>query len=255
MKEVYNWKSLFAGMVIILVGIVLCIVSVYLTPTWGNVSLSIGCSLIASGLVILMHDFFVERKYISQVDEWKIDKIYSTRAEKNAESDPELTRVKYCLDTIAFGISSFRSKHASKVEELLRKGINVRMITMNPSSCFTNVRDKEEKKREGYTKYSIEQLINWADELNKKNFKGKIIVKGYDTMTLDFYWRIDDIIYIGPYWYGVDSQQTITYKFSAGGKGFVQYTEYFEKLWNDEILCIPLTQVKKVSNKKTKKKP
>lgn len=243
MKEMYNWKSLFTGLVIIIVGISLCVWSGYSEEPWNTILLSVGCSLIASGVVILIHDFFIDRKSVSLLDEWNVDKIYSTRAEKNAESDPELEKVKYCLDAVAFGLSSFRGKHTSKVETLLRKGINIRMITMNPSSRFTIVRDKEEGKSEGYTKHSIEQLVEWANKLNSKKYKGKIIIKGYECMTLDFYWRVDNILYVGPYWYGVDSQQTITYKFTDGGKGFTQYTDYFERLWNDEDFII-LTDVK-----------
>ena len=52
-------------------------------------------------------------------------------------------------------------------------------------------------------------------------------------MTLDFYWRMDDDLYIGPYWQGYSSQQTITYKFDKGGEGFRVYTDYFEKLWDN----------------------
>ena len=62
-------------------------------------------------------------------------------------------------------------------------------------------------------------------------------------MTLDFYWRVDDELYIGPYWYGISSQQTITYKFSEGGKGFNQYTSYFDDLWNDNELTKVLTKI------------
>lgn len=69
-------------------------------------------------------------------------------------------------------------------------------------------------------------------------------------MTLNFYWRVDDVLYIGPYWYGVDSQQTITYKFSDGGKGFQQYTDYFENLWNDSVLTDTLTDIKEFISKK-----
>ena len=82
MKEIYNWKSLFAGVVIILVGIAACVGSAYSLNPWYTIFLSIGCSLIASGLVILMHDFFIDRKKVSLLDEWNIEKIYSSRAEK-----------------------------------------------------------------------------------------------------------------------------------------------------------------------------
>ncbi len=253
MKETYNWKSLFAALAIIVVGIGLCIGSAYVITPWDNISLSIGCSLIASGLVILMHDFFVERKMVSLLDEWNIEKIYATRAEKNAESDPELIHAKYCVDAIAFGLGSFRSKHTQKVETCLRKGVNFRIITMSPDSPYLTVRDKEENQKEGTTKYSVEQLVEWADSLNEKNTKGKIIIRGYSSMTLDFYWRVDDVIYVGPYWYGVDSQQTITYKFLDGGKGFTQYSEYFETLWEDDDLCKPLTKTTEISYKKRRK--
>lgn len=96
-------------------------------------------------------------------------------------------------------------------------------------------------------------MVEWADTLNAKNFKGKIIVKGYNSMTLDFYWRVDNTVYVGPYWYGVDSQQTITYKFLDGGKGFTQYTEYFSSLWDNKRLCTPLTQITEITNKKQRR--
>lgn len=254
MKETYNWKSLFAGVVIILFGVGLCIVSAFASMPWNNILLSVGCSLTASGLVILMHDFFVEKKKTSLLDEWKIERIFSTRAEKNAESDPELIKAKYCVDAVAFGLGSFRSKQTPKVEACLRRGVNFRIITMDPDGQYVDERDKEENKTVGATKFSIQQLVEWGDNLNSKNMRGKIIIKGYSSMTLDFYWRVDDTIYVGPYWYGVDSQQTITYKFLDGGKGFTQYAEYFETLWENDNLCRPLTKITTISNKKQRRK-
>ena len=179
MKETYNWKSLFAGVGIILIGAVMCIASGFSAQPWDNILLSIGCSLIASGLVILMHDFFVERKKVSMLDEWKIERIFSTRAEKNAESDPELVKAKYRVDAIAFGLGSFRSKQTPKVETCLRKGVNFRIITMMPDSPYAAERDKEENKNNGTTSYSIQQLVEWADKLNSRSMRGKVIVKGY----------------------------------------------------------------------------
>lgn len=245
---------MFAGVLIILAGVGLCIASAFVELPWDNIALSIGCSLIASGLVILMHDFFIERRKTSLLDDWKIERIFSTRAEKNAESDPELSKAKYCVDAVAFGLGAFRSKQTPKVEACLRKGVNFRIITMRPDSTFVDQRDAEENKKPGTTKYSIQQLVEWADRLNAKNMKGKIIVKGYSCMTLDFYWRVDDTVYVGPYWYGVDSQQTITYKFVDGGRGFVQYSEYFETLWNNKELCESLTTIAEITSTRSRKK-
>lgn len=104
---------------------------------------------------------------------------------------------------------------------------------MNPESAFVSEREKEENESQGQIKNTITQLIEWAEKLNKKGKNGTIEIKGYNCMTLDFYWRVDNEVYIGPYWQGISSQQTITYKFEEGGLGFQQYTEYFENLWNN----------------------
>ena len=110
----------------------------------------------------------------------------------------------------------------------------------------------KENETEGQIKHTIEELVKWADDLNAKGYKGRILIKGYDTMTLDFYWRVDDEIYVGPYWYNVSSQQTITYKFEADGQGFDLYEEYFEKLWNDNVLTDTLTKIAEFRKKKTR---
>ena len=64
-------------------------------------------------------------------------------------------------------------------------------------------------------------------------------------MTLDFYWRADNDVYVGPYWYGLGSQRTISYKFEDG-KGFEMYSDYFDKLWNNSELLTALTQKTKI---------
>ena len=56
-------------------------------------------------------------------------------------------------------------------------------------------------------------------------------------MTLDFYWRMDDELYVGPYLLNIESQQTITYKHLKGDKGFKLYSDYFESLWNNSTFC------------------
>ena len=250
MKETYNWKSLFAGLTIIIVGVGLCVGSAYCPIPWDGILLSVGCSLIASGLVILMHDFFVERKIISELDAWKIEKIYSTRSERNVEADPYIENARYCIDGIIFGISTFRNMHGKKIEHCLKKGVQIRLITMDPNGQFISFREKEEDSAEGGIKNTILEMIKWADDLNQKNYRGKIVIKGYNSMTLDYYWRVDDELYVGPYWYGYKSSDTITYKFSSKGRGFQHYNEYFDKLWHDKDLVKVLTKIDEVPRRR-----
>ncbi len=189
-------------------------------------------------------DDFVMR--LQNLNEWGIEKIFKTRAEKNGESDPKLEKhnVKI-LDGIAFGLSSFRSDREDDVLACLQNGMNMRLLAMNPNSEFAKQRAVEEGVHPDSICKSIKDLVEWVNKLNQKSTKGKIQIKYYNAMTLDFYWRIDNDVYVGPYMYGIVSQQTVTAKFSRGGKGFKLYTGRFEKLWNDTTLCeYPLEFIK-----------
>ena len=149
MKEKYNWKSIAAGLVCSLIGILLIPLDIFILKTPQNLWISIGCSLIASGVVILLTALFVERININPLEEWKISKIYATRAEKNADSDSELDKAKYQIDAVAFGLKSFRTKQHKKVETCLKNGVNFRILTMSPNSPFVSAREKEENEIDG----------------------------------------------------------------------------------------------------------
>lgn len=199
------------------------------TPSAGWVK---GTSLCEEGITAE----FVNR--INNLCDWGLEKIFKTRAEKNAESDPKLENhnVKV-LDGIAFGLSSFRCNREYDVLECLQNGMRMRLLVMNPHTEFAKQRAIEENSPPSSIKDSILKLVDWVNKLNKKSNNGKIEIKYYNAMTLDFYWRIDNELYVGPYMYDIVSQQTITAKFASGGKGFNLYTRYFEDLWNNPTLC------------------
>lgn len=240
----YNLKAIIAGLIFIIIGIVFVLADIFILKTEKAIWISIGCSLLASGIVVLGQAVLVEVKQPNAAEEWGLEKIYATRAEKTKDSDSKLSRATYQLDVVAFGLKSFRTMHSKKISQLLRKGINVRILTMEPSrdNPFLKQRELEEGEPEGQIRKSIEDLVNWANRLNAQSLsKGKITIRGYKCMTLDFYWRVDDEMYIGPYWYGTGSQQTITYKFKKGKQAFSLYEEYFDKLWSDEENTVVLT--------------
>lgn len=250
MNERINWKSIGISLLVIIIGGILVLLDIFWIKTITNVWISIGCSLIASGLVILLTALLIERRKYDPLDDWKIQKIYSTRAERNSEADPNIDRAKYCIDGIAFGLSSFRPMYGGKIEHCLRKGINIRLLAMDPNGKYITDREIEERSVEGSIKKTIDDLVMWANGLNAKKYKGQIVVKGYKCMTLDYYWRVDDEMYIGPYWYGYKSSDTITYKFLSGGKGFQHYSDYFESLWNNAEVTIPLTRLSDIKKRK-----
>lgn len=231
--------SIVTALVALLIGVAL----VYINKTYDNLWLSIGSSVIGSGLVILLSSILFERRRISPLDEWGIKNIYKTRSLMNVDCDKSLQKAKNFVDVVGFGLKSYRTELDGLTKDLLRRGVNFRIITMHPESDFVVQREKEEKDSPGQIKLAIEDLVVWAEKLNRESKNGKIEIKGYNCMTIDFYWRVDDDVYVGPYWYGYSSQQTISYKFSGSdNKGFRFYTEYFDKLWNDDSIMKTLVE-------------
>lgn len=228
MKENLNWKTIAVGLIILVAGIL----TVVFFKDYG---VSIGCSLIASSVVALLNSLFVERKKVSPLDSWGIQNIYKSRSLMNKDCDISIDNAKRQIDIVAFGLKSFRTDYGNSALALLQKGVNIRIITMEPESKFVKQREIEEGEVPGQIKNTIEQLVEWAEKLNAESTNGKITIKGYSCMTLDFYWRVDDDIYVGPYWYKYPSQQTISYKFTKGA-GFDAYYEYFDRLWNDPMM-------------------
>ena len=242
MKETINLKSIIAGCLTLLMGMVGIILDLLWIGTKTNLWISIGCSLIASGLVIVLTTLLVDRRMQSPLDVWGIKNIYPSRSRMNEDCDVSLSKAKYKVDIVAFGLQSYRTEQDKLTRKLLRNGVNFRIITMHPDSPAVVQREKEEKGTSGQIRNTISQLIDWANKLNQeKEYKGKIEIKGYNCMTLDFYWRVDDDIYVGPYWYGRQSQQTISYRFSGKTtQGFNIYSDYFDELWNNNEVLTPL---------------
>ena len=197
------------------------------------VFVGIGCSLVASSSFVILENIARKKQTL---DEWNIQAIYPERSYMNADADLSLKNAHKSVDVIAMGLKSFREQQTKRTKKLLNKGVNFRIITMDPNSGFAKQRDKEEGHQEGEISKSINDLIAWAKTMNSSSGRGKIQVKAYSCMTLDFYWRNDNNIYVGPYLYGYASQRTISYKFIKPGKGFSFYEEYFDKIWNDDTL-------------------
>lgn len=241
MKEKISSKTVAFPLLAILVGIALIALDLTVIKTETSLWLNVGCSVIGSGLVILLTAVCIERIKDDPLKEWGILQIYPSRAIMNTDCKISVNNARYKIDAIGFGFRSYRDQKSADTEELLKRNVNIRIITMDPDSNFVHQREQEENEVSGQISNSIRQLVTWADNLNKKKYQGKIEIRGYSCMTLHFYWRVDDEMYTGPYWYGKGSQQTISYKYGTG-KVFNAYNDYFESLWNNTNLMKTLTK-------------
>lgn len=228
--------------IIAAIGIIVIISSQFISAKseWRTVLVSIGCSLLASSIVTFLSSKYLTR--ISRVKDiiqhWGLEGIYETRQAMNRSTDEVLNQSENELDIIAFGLRSFRDAKTKIIKEKVKRGLKIRIITLDPSSEFVTQREKDEKEVSGQIGKTILDLIKWVDDIKKESPDPKnISIKFYNSLPQDFYFRIDNHIFFGPYLYGKASQQTISYEFKGNSVGYEYYKDYFDELWNDPEFC------------------
>lgn len=199
---------------------------------WKNIQISVACSILASNIIMFFTSEFMlrSRRRTEIIDRWGVEALYKTRAEMNLSTNDSLSKCKEDIEIIAFGLKSFREAKSDEIERLLDKGVNVKILTMSPESEMMKYVDDRESLVSGATKKSIEDLISWVEAIKDNPKRKNIEIRFYDSLPLDFYFKVDDRIYIGPYLKGLSSQQTISYEFSSG-EGYRYWSRYFQKLW------------------------
>ena len=228
------------NIIIMLIGLLLVIIgiAVFSKEKASTILISVGASLIASSIVAFLSSIYIQRyrraKEISEI--WGIRSIEEKRTIMNTHIDECTGKAKRQYDIMAFGLKSLRDGNAKGINDLLKRGASVRILSVDPEIKALEDRDIQEKKTPGQTAYTIRQLTEWVDSL-KKNYPGQIEIKLAKHLPSEFYCRVDDSIYVGPYQYGKDSQQMITMEFKNPGKAFAYYEEYFDSLWKDSGYC------------------
>ncbi|AEG15857.1 hypothetical protein Desku_2321 [Desulfofundulus kuznetsovii DSM 6115] len=200
-------------------------------------------SLIVSGFVSLANLIFLYEEEREEfilaelVKSWGLKRIYRTRQEMNSVCDNYIeSKLRKELDIIAFGLRSLRHSPVAKIiEEKVRKGLKVRILTIHPDSQYLKRREIEEEVSEGSIKRTIEDLRQWVEKLKElRPNEDCVALKLYDGLPLYFHFRVDNHLFVGPYLYGKDSQQTISFEFENTGSsndGYAYFSEYFEKMW------------------------
>lgn len=228
--------------VIFCIGAAFTLVSFFITNAESkNVLIGIGCSLIASTVVsYLTSKYLVRISKAKQIIEfWGLSAIYETRQEMNQSTNIAFKSLEKNLDIIAWGLKSFRDSQDKVIKDKVKHGLKIRFLTLHPESVYVRQREIDEKEVEGQIKKTIEDLGGWVETLRKiAPDPSNIEARFYDSLPENFYFRVDDHIFMGPYQWGKSSQQTISYEFKGrASNGFIHYNDYFERLWSSSDFC------------------
>jgi hypothetical protein len=217
--------------VVFWVGLCFVLSGFFIKPLdWRNVCISVGCSLVASSIASFLTSRYLIRisRIKNIVEYWGLESIYQTRQEMNQSTNNAFVNLENNLDIIALGLKSFRDAKDSLVKAKVQSGLKVRIIAPHPDSAYVVQREHDEKEVPGQIRQTILHLGSWIDELKSMSpDAANVQIKYYNSLPEDFYFKVDDFIFIGPYRYGISSQQTISYEFKGPSNGFRDYNLHF----------------------------
>ena len=235
--KVKNKVRFLVNLVIALVGVIFTIIGftdVGINSDMKVIFLSVGSSILAAGIIAFIDTFREER--VKEIDknidnvliDGGIEHVYKNRDLNNEYADL-VNKAKHSIDIMGYSLRGF---YDSNKDTLIKKceenpKFLVRIILVNPESKFSVERDVEEYDKGGSFKIIFESLKAWSKKA--KNIEIRLI----DCQLSDMIYRIDDVMYTGPYFYKKSSKDTYTNKLNKNGWLFKAYQENFDKMWND----------------------
>jgi hypothetical protein len=225
--------------IVLLVNLLVVLSGVVLTQISMLEIKDVGVSLIASGLVTLFYFAYpkttVEEEY-HKLTKNKLTATYVTRDLKE-EYSALLNSASKKIDVLGLGLNKFREDNGEIVKQKCLQGVQVRFLVIDPESDSFKMRNLEEGDKMGETiRAPQEKLLEYVADTNQavatKAAGKKIQIKYYKSSPTTMIFRIDDVMFVGPYLHKRVSRNTCTFKLEKG-ELFSQYEDHFEKLWND----------------------
>lgn len=237
---------------IISIGIIVILVAVFLQKNifWNTLLISIGSSILATGIVTYITTVLVisrrDKKEI--IDEWGLQAIFSTKAKMNERSNECLEEAKHNIDIIAVGMVNFLNVKKQLLEEKVNKNVQIRIISCD-NIIMLKQREKDESPSQipsNVMKGQVEELTKWVCSL-----ANNIKIKYHSTYPGFSYLRIDNHVFWGPNLPLYLSQQNFAFEFSIKGEGGKYLAEYFERLWHDKNICSDVMRFEDKQKQKT----
>ncbi len=199
-----------------------------------TILVSVGTSLIAGGIVAfldLLRNVGNEQVYHN------IDNIILKAGVENVydkrdldEYDMLIKNAQKSIDVLGYSLRGFYQSYKDILLEKVERntGFKIRILLVEPNSISSSWREKnEDGEVRGIYKQNLEILRReFADRAN-------IEIKVIDIPLGHMIYRIDDIMYIGPYFYKKSSKSTNTIKLSKGGWLYKEYQYEFDSMWKD----------------------
>lgn len=207
----------------------------------GTLIVGIAGSLIASGVigwVVLVYILVSEQRlsYLSTADKFGLIDMWQVRQVRIRDKyEPYLRKARDHIDIVGFGLSAFRQDFATDFPVWATR-CKMRVLLIDPEfpteASFANLRDVEEGQTAGTIATQVREFISetlgkFPELRDNDNFR----VKLYRAIPAINVFRIDNVIFWGPYFVGVSSRNTPTFLVRSTGLLYPELQRHFEAIW------------------------
>ena len=197
-----------------------------------NISISIGASLIAAGIVFcldLWKNFSISKifeKIQNIINEGGIEQLSKKRdVEKYYDLMNNLTE---SIDICGYSLGAFFDSHSNTLTEKLKNPrIKMRVIFVDWNSDASIKRAEIEGKTQTLFKEKFEAFKRLFNSYN--NVEIRLINFPLSSMIF----RIDDVLFIGPHFYKDQSKATLTMELRKNKWMYDEYQKEFNRMWDD----------------------
>jgi hypothetical protein len=178
----------------------------------------LGTALLASAFIGFFNKRYLTDEKPDLRKEWGFKEIYEFRRQKDAKTNERIKNGAKELDCIVQGgLDGLRNNMDVNLHERISGGLKIRLLI--PKNPY----DQEMKD-------ANEELEKWYHSLNDKQ-KRNVAIRKYSGIPQDLYFRLDEMVFVGPYFANSKSAEDITYEFDRYLDGGKLYANYFENLW------------------------
>jgi hypothetical protein len=234
-----NLLWVFGHLVLVLIGILLIAAGV----TFGvskELAEALGSGVLATGIAGEVLFLYVARSDSTRArlelfTQAGLLKIFPHRSVRMRDEYDSRLRDAREIDVLGFGQSSFRQDYSSQFQQLAAHA-RIRVILLDPDYpsgglSLAEIRDKEEGNRAGQIRNDVEEFIRTTKQiagLDRTQFKVRI----FRAIPSISFFRIDDVIFWGPYLITEQSRNTPTLLVQRGGFLFERLKQHFDHIWD-----------------------
>lgn len=220
-------KHLFINILVFIIGWFFIYVGLNSTPTLASILISIGASLFATGIVLLLD---IWKRYATDKIAEKIDNIITesgvewiSKKRDLDKYDDLIANMQNSLDICGYSLGGFFESYGASIKK--KQNTTIRVLFVNPDSTVSAQRVKIEGKHEDQFKALFSTFTNFFKDTNF-----------VENRTIDFplstmIYRIDDTMFVGPHFYKKQSKATLTMELSKDKWLFDEYQKEFDRMW------------------------